>query len=197
METEITVQVFETEENLVKKLESLGFQKTEDVLMKDSYFSKYSLSKLKKMSYKNVLKNSLLVRSFGGERNSNWLVYKNKVVKNDVVVQEEKIKTSIDSVENTKEILLHAGLCNWCNLTQNMHIYKKEETVFAVQVVEGLGTFIEYEEDETMAGFSIAQKIKHMKSKLLELGLNLGDDFACKKPFMMLHLTDKGENYGG
>ena len=58
METEITVQVFETEEDAIKKISALGFEKLRQFNMNDSYFSKHDMSKLKKMQYKNVIKNT-------------------------------------------------------------------------------------------------------------------------------------------
>ena len=187
METEITVQVFETEEDAIKKISALGFEKLRQFNMNDSYFSKYSTSKLKKMQYKNVIKNSFLVREFVGHNDKVLLLYKNKVVKNDVVLMEEKVNAKLDSKESAVKILKLAGLNNWCNSNQHLTIFRKGGFEFALQMVEGLGLFIEYEEDETVAGLEPDKKIEKMIEKLSGLGLKLGSDYACKKPFMILH----------
>ena len=57
METEVTVQVFGTEEDTINHLLKQGFENYEKFDIIDNYFSKYSQSRLKKMSYKNVIKN--------------------------------------------------------------------------------------------------------------------------------------------
>lgn len=185
METEITVQVFDDFETIKNKVSEHGFRLVREKKMYDKYFSRFSLNKLRTMKYKNVIANSFLIRSFADDDAT--LVYKNKVVKGNTVVMEEKIKTKIDSVQSAKQIFEMAGLSNWCNLMQDMFIFSDGTTELAVQVVENLGIFIEYEEDESVKNLALKEKLSKMKEKLLGLGLNLGEDFGCKKPYMMLH----------
>ncbi len=187
METEITVEVFESEDEAIKKISALGFEKLRQFYMNDSYFSKYSTNKLKKMQYKNVIKNSFLVREFVGNNDKVLLVYKNKVVKNDIVLMEEKVNAKLDEKSSAVKILKLAGLNNWCNANQHLTIFKKGDFEFALQMVEGLGLFIEYEEDESVAGLEPNEKINKMIEKLSGLGLKFGNDYSCKKPFMILH----------
>ena len=187
METEITVQVFVDEDEAIKAILGLGFEKLRDFYMNDSYFSRYSTNKLKKMQYKNVIKNSFLVREFIGDDDKVLLIYKNKVIKNDVVLMEEKVNAKLDAKENTVKILKLAGLNNWCNANQHLTIFSKDGFEFALQNVENLGLFIEYEEDESIKGLEPQEKIEKMVVKLKSLGLKLGDDYGCKKPFMILH----------
>ena len=187
METEITVQVFAEENEAIKTIQGLGFEKLRQFYMNDSYFSKHTANKLRKIQYKNVIKNSFLVREFVGYDDKVLLIYKNKVVKNDVVLMEEKVNAKLDSKESAIKILKLAGLNNWCNANQHLTIFRKGDFEFALQFVEGLGLFIEYEEDESVAGFEPEEKIEKMIEKLSSLGLKLGKDYACKKPFMLLH----------
>ena len=56
-----------------------------------------------------------------------------------------------------------------------------------VQVVDGLGIFIEAEEDNSIANLSEEQKFDHLKNKVAAFGFKLGDDYSCKKPYMILH----------
>ena len=51
-------------------------------------------------------------------------------------------------------------------------------------MIENLGNFIEYEEDETMDGLSEKQKIEKMANNLKELGFNLGTDYSVKKVYL-------------
>lgn len=64
-------------------------------------------------------------------------------------------------------------------------LFQKME--MAVQDVENLGIFIEYEEDESVSGLPVSEKINKMKENLKDFGFVLGDNYGCKKPFMMLH----------
>ncbi len=187
METEITVQVHEPLENIFEKLKKKSYKLEESVVMRDKYFSKFTVKKLLSLKYKTVLANSFLIRSFDGEENSAKIVYKNKVIKGDTVLMEEKISTKIGSLEDAEKVFLMAGLTNWCNLVQHMYIFKNGKMEMAVQDVENLGIFIEYEEDESVSGLPVQEKITKMKEKLKEIGFVLGNDYGCKKPFMMLH----------
>ena len=65
-----------------------------------------------------------------------------------------------------------------------MLVYKKENVEFALQIIDELGIFIEYEEDETMQALSEKEKINVMLETLKNLGLKLGDDFSCKKVYL-------------
>ena len=66
---------------------------------------------------------------------------------------------------------------------QEMYIYNKNGMEFAVQIVDGLGVFIEYEEDESVAHLEIGEKISKMVNKLKKLNLNIGDDYSVKKVY--------------
>lgn len=187
METEITVQVNEPIEDIFEKLKKKGYKLEESVVMRDKYFSKFTVKKLLSLKYKTVLANSFLIRSFDGEENSAKIVYKNKVIKGDTVLMEEKISTKIGAPEDAEKVFLMAGLTNWCSLVQHMYIFKNDKMEMAVQDVENLGIFIEYEEDESVSGLPVNEKLKKMKENLKDFGFVLGDDYGCKKPFMMLH----------
>ena len=71
----------------------------------------------------------------------------------------------------------------WCNLCQDLFVYEKGDVSFAVQVVKDLGNFLEYE-DEAMQGLGEQEKIEKMITNIKLLGLNIGDDYFCKKVYM-------------
>lgn len=52
-----------------------------------------------------------------------------------------------------------SGLNNYAAVKNNSYVYKKDEIVFIVQVIENLGIFIEYEEDDSMAIIKQQEKI--------------------------------------
>ena len=139
------------------------------------------------MSYKSLIKNSFLLRKVVKEKDKLQLCYKDKKIKNNCVIGETKIVSNIDDFEKAIKIFDMAKLTNWCISKNYSTVYRKGELSFALQDVEGLGIFIEYEEDETMNGLSPNQKIDFMKDIVNNLGLKLGEDYSVKKPYLMLH----------
>ena len=121
---EITVQVFNTESEIEKILSDQGFEIVEKFQINDHYFSKHSFAKIKKMSYKTLIKNSFLVRVVESryivnqnklDESSSMLCYKNKMInKNQEVIGEEKIKSSVLDFQKAIDIFLRAGLTRWC-----------------------------------------------------------------------------------
>lgn len=60
-----------------------------------------------------------------------------------------------------------------------------------VQVIENLGIFIEYEEDDSMTIIKQQEKIDYMCKVVNSLNLKLGNDYFCKKVFMLLNKNAK------
>lgn len=183
-ETEITIQVFDDFLSIDKHLKELGYSVQEEYTMKDTYFT--SLLNLENISYLQLLKNSFLVREILDDNPKIFITYKDKVLnENNEVISEEKTNLKIDNVEKAVKIFTKCNLNNWCNVNATITVYINEHIVFSVQQVENLGIFIEYEEDETMKDMTLDEKRNYMKNTLLDLGLNLGKDFSCKKVFML------------
>ena len=129
-----------------------------------------------------------MVRQIIDDKEKIQLCYKQKELdENENVINEEKIKTNLSSLFEAIEIFKKAGLNNYCIVKNNSYVYRKNEICFVVQIIENLGIFIEYEEDETMKDMNEKQKFNHMVSIVNALGLKLGKDYSCKKVFMLLH----------
>lgn len=183
-ETEITVQVFDDLSSIKQKLAGLGFSVVRHVIMSDHYYSKLDSEILIKKEYGEIMRNSFLVRSFSGDTNKVLLHYKDKELdESGNVISEEKLTELLTSEETAVKIFNSAKLNNWCNIVQEMFIYNGHNMEFAVQIVDGLGTFIEYEEDESVAGLAPEQKIKAMLNTLQGFGLSLGEDYSVKKVY--------------
>lgn len=56
-----------------------------------------------------------------------------------------------------------------------------------VQVIENLGIFIEYEEDNSRTIMKQQEKIDYMCNVVNSLNLKLDNDYFCKKVFMLLN----------
>ena len=185
-ETEITVQVFNSLEEIDNILVNQGFEKTRIFQLNDWYFSK--LDDIQNISFIDLINNSFLVRQLISNTEKLQLCYKQKQVDEfNNVIAEEKFVSQIDALDETLKIFNYCGLNNYCTIKNHSYVYKKGITEFALQVVENLGTFIEFEEDESMLAMNEQQKINHMFSILKSLNLKLGDDYSCKKVMMMLN----------
>ncbi|MBR4003533.1 MAG: hypothetical protein IKI95_05735 [Clostridia bacterium] len=188
-ETEITVEVFDDVQTIDKILKEKNFFVTDKKTLNDFYYTNFKPEELKNIKYTNLIKNSFLVRNVTGENfYETTLCYKNKIIdENENVIAEEKTKSEVENLEKTLQILNKANITNWCNLKQDMIIYSNNQVEFAVQIVENLGVFIEFEETEEIANWTEVEKIKYLVNYLKSLGLKLGNDFSCKKPYMMLN----------
>lgn len=185
-ETEITVQVFNSLEEIDDILVSQGFEKTRNFQLNDWYFTR--LDDIQNINFVDLINNSFLVRQLISNTEKLQLCYKQKQVDEfNNVIAEEKFVSQIDSLDETLKIFNLCGLNNYCTIKNHSYVYKKGITEFALQVVENLGIFIEFEEDESMLAMNEQQKINHMFSILKSLNLKLGDDYSCKKVMMMLN----------
>lgn len=184
-ETEITVQVFNNFEDIDKILKSQGFEMIENYQLNDWYYS--SIQDISNLKYIDLINSSFLIREIISDKKEIQLCYKRKELDNfENVISEEKIKTKLDSLENARLIFEKAGLNNYCTLKNNSFVYKKDKIGFVVQIMENLGIFIEYEEDKSMQNMTKEEKFNYMCKIVNNLGLKLGNDYSCKKVFMML-----------
>lgn len=191
METEITVQVYDKIDDIIKILESKGFKVTKEYTMIDYYYSKYDLEQLKKMTYQALIVNSFLLRNIITDKESCELCYKNKIIKDNVVVSEQKQTTKIDSFKNAVKIFENSGITMWCEVQNHSFVYRKSGICFALQIIKDLGVFIEYEEDSTMQNLSTSKKIERMKEIVNSLGLKLGNDYSEKKVYRLFKNSNK------
>ena len=182
-ETEITVELLENNELAHNKIINNGFNLIETVNMVDYYYSKLNTEELLQLDYANLIKNSFLVRKVVSKDTCETkILFKDKVLDdNQNVIAEQKFQCTIDNVDSIKKILSATNINCWCEVEQNMSIYHNGKTGFAVQEVVGLGTFIEYEEDEDMHHLNEYEKINIMLDRLKNIGLDIGTDYSCKK----------------
>lgn len=187
-ETEITVQVFDSKENLFKKLKNLGFQISENYQLNDWYFTK--LERIGQTKFQDLIDNSILIREVvENGKAQTQICYKKKYYdKLGNVISEEKTKTNVENRDKILKILSLAGLNNYCEIHNDSYCFSRGNLVFAIQVVNDLGIFLEYEEDDSVSkNFSGEEKIKYMLNIVKDLGLNIGEDYSCKKVQMKIN----------
>ena len=144
------------------------------------------------MPYDDLIGESFLLRQviLNDGKNISKLCYKSKRLdKEGNVISEQKTECNVDDLHNSLKIFENAKLNNWCCIKNKSISYSNGTMCFDLQIIEDLGTFIEYEEDQSMKDLSAKAKFNLMQNNLQKLQLNLGKDFSCKKVFMKLHLT--------
>lgn len=191
-QTEITVQIFDDIKIVEQKLLDLGFIYTETFSGKDYYFSTCDKKQLKTLSYKNLLDSSIIVRDFSklvAKTNQTLIVHKLKNI-DDLgnVISEEKTSFDASSFNSAVKLFSNAGLFNWLKLKQKNSFYKKDEVTIIVGTVENLdGCFIEIEEYPSIKEKSESEKFEILKQFVINLGFSIGNDFSCKKAFMLFN----------
>lgn len=198
-ETEITVEVFEPKQTLINKLINLGFINTKNFSMNDKYYSIIPKNRLAERCFESIIRNSFLLRKIHIE-NSNeddvqLLIYKDKIFdEQGNVIAEEKVQTHIDSVDKHATIFEKSGFSPYATINSYNQIFKNGNIEFAIQDVDGLGLFIEFEEYEEIANLTPEEKIHILKETICGLGLTLGNDFNCKKLEMVLQKNDSEQS---
>jgi len=184
-ETEITFQIFNPLEEAITILKNQGYEEIKRTIMDDHYFT--SLPSIASKCYADIIKKSVLLRSFNGKDKQHLLIYKNKEYDSQGnVICEEKVNCKVEDIYSVKKILKLAGFNNFININTLILVLKKDNIEFALQKVKGLGLFIEIEEFDYMKNLSPQEKIKELTKVAKSLGLNIGSDYNCKKVQMML-----------
>mgnify|MGYP001143559132 CR=1 FL=1 len=182
-EIEATVEIFEKEEDLDKKLKETGFEIVEEFTMDDIYISSKHNS-IHELSNYEILKNSFLIRNRNNEKIE--LLYKKKEYdKEGNTVFEEKYRTPIQDIDSTKMFFENLGFKEIFQISTKNIVYKKEDVELVVQKVKNLGIFIELE-------MIVQEKILHKKREemciiLKNLPIKIGNDFDIKKAHLILN----------
>lgn len=189
-QTEITVQIFEEYETVVEKLKELGFEWVDTFTGCDRYYSTLSEKELNNIEYKPLLDSSIVVRSFHKKKTdvlSTMLVHKKKTLDSKGnVIGEEKSSVNVDDLEKASKVLDSAGLINWMSLNQQNSFYKNGEKTVIVGTVKGLeGTFVEIEEYPSIAELKENEKFQILSDFIDSLGMKKGNDYSCKKIYML------------
>jgi predicted adenylyl cyclase CyaB len=182
-EIEPTVEVFEKEKDIDKKLTEAGFELVEEYSVDDIYMSNQHES-IKELSSFEILKNSFLIRNINDEIIQ--LVYKNKEFdEKGQIISEEKYRIPIEDIENAKKFFENLGFKEIFQMYDEIKVYKKGEVELQVEKVKNLGIFIELEmfaEEE-----DVDSKREEIHRILKGLPIKIGEDFDIKKAHLMLN----------
>lgn len=165
---EITRYLLETEENAFDKLEKQGFKLIRTSTIEDKYLTS-KLRELTKDNIQYILKNSVLLRYLNVEgKEFKKITYKYKNVdKDENIILETKININCEDLSEAEELFENLGFELLIIVKYKVKVYEKDGIELAFQNVEGLGSMIEYENEEDFENKNI-EEIKKVKQKMEE-----------------------------
>lgn len=189
-QTEITIQIFDSFENVKTKLQNLGYVWQDTFSGSDTYFSTLAENQTKTANYKQLLDSSIIIRDFNKQKSgfhSVSLVHKQKTLSPDGnVIGEQKTSLGIEDATTADKLLTCAGLVRWLVLKQQNSFYCLGEKTIIVGTVDGLdGCFVEIEEFDSIKHLPEKQKFEILCEFVNSLGFATGTDYSCKKTFML------------
>ena len=118
------------------------------------------------------------------------ITYKNKELDdNGNVVSEQKVNLDCADLEKAEALFKCLGFWTLIEVKYHVIVYEKDGVEFAFQIVENLGTLIEYENINDFAGKSI-QEIRDAKLEMLEdiriCDISISNEYVVKKAFELL-----------
>lgn len=165
---EITRYLLETEENTFDKLEKQGFKLIRTSTIEDKYLTS-KIRELTKDNIQYILKNSVLLRYLNVEgKEFKKITYKYKNVdKDENIISETKININCEDLLEAEKLFENLGFDILTIVKYKVKVYAKDGIELAFQNVEGLGSMIEYENEEDFENKNI-EEIKKVKQKMEE-----------------------------
>ena len=165
---EITRYLLETEENAFDKLEKQGFKLIRTSTIEDKYLTS-KIRELTKDNIQYILKNSVLLRYLNIEgKEFKKITYKYKNVDKDGnIISETKININCEDLLEAEKLFENLGFELLTIVKYKVKVYEKNGIELAFQNVEGLGSMIEYENEEDFENKNI-EEIKKSKQKMEE-----------------------------
>lgn len=187
---EITVRLVDKIEDAITKLKKKGFKKIRESDIDDIYLSNLDIE-MKKDNIQEFLKHSVLLRKLKLDgKEIKKITYKNKELDdNGDVISEQKVNFDCDDLTKAESLFNCLGFYTLIEVKYHVIVYEKNGKEFAFQIVENLGTLIEYENVNDFAGKSIFE-INNAKNEMLkyikECNISITDEYDVKKAFELI-----------
>lgn len=194
---EITRYLLETEENAFDKLKKQGFKLIRTSTIEDKYLTS-KIRELTKDNIQYILKNSVLLRYLNVEgKEFKKITYKYKNVdKYENIISETKININCEDLSEAEKLFENLGFDILTIVKYKVKVYAKDGIELAFQNVEGLGSMIEYENEEDFENKNI-EEIKKVKQKMEEkiesfgILIEKGNDVKKAKELIEKNIKDK------
>ena len=187
---EITVRLTEQIEDAINKLEDKGFKKIRESDIYDIYLTNFK-SDIKKENIQNFLKHSVLLRDLKlDEFEIKKITYKNKELDNNGdVISEKKVSVDCSDLDKAEKLFNCLGFYKLIEVKYHVIVYEKEGKELAFQIVDNLGTLIEYENINDFEGkslYEINNAKKDMLKEIQDCDISITDEFDVKKAFELI-----------
>lgn len=187
---EITVRLNEDVKVAIKKLEKLGYKKIRESDIEDIYLTS-KLNELNKDNIQYILKKSVLLRKLKlADKEIKKITYKNKEYdEKGTVISESKINLDCSDLEKAEELFENLDFERLVVVKYHVIVYSKGTLEYAFQIVENLGTLIEYENSDDFANKSISDvniAKEEMYNQILETGINITKEKDVKKAYELI-----------
>lgn len=187
---EITTIVKQNLKEIDNILSKQGFKIIRKSNIKDRYMSQ-EINKLNKDNILEVLSKSLIIRYLNVNNKDiiKKLTYKNKKIKDNKILTEEKIDINVDDLDKTEQLLSAIGFKKLVDVKYDVIVYQKDNLEFAFQQVEGLGLLLEYESTKDYENYTNNEILKEKKKMIDEVkkyNIEISNDFDIKKAFELI-----------
>ena len=143
METEITVLVKSTYNDLKKELEKNGFQIKEEYELRDDYMINNDIN-LSKLSKLEILQNCILVRDMVNIKKELLYKYK-KYASNGDILEQGKVECPVTDIDKAVKFMESINYKKIFNIYDKCIVFANRETELVVQLVNNKYIFIEME----------------------------------------------------
>lgn len=187
---EITTIVKQNLKEIDNILSKQGFKIIRKSNIKDRYMSQ-EINKLNKDNILEVLSKSLIIRYLNVNNKDiiKKLTYKNKKIKDNKILTEEKIDINVDDLDKTEQLLSAIGFKKLVDVKYDVIVYQKDNLEFAFQQVEGLDLLLEYESTKDYENYTNNEILKEKKKMIDEVkiyNIEISNDFDIKKAFELI-----------
>ncbi len=187
---EITVRLNEDVKVAIKKLEKLGYKRIRESDIEDIYLTS-KLNELNKDNIQYILKKSVLLRKLKlADKEIKKITYKNKEYdEKGTVISESKINLDCSDLEKAEELFKNLDFERLVVVKYHVIVYSKGTLEYAFQIVENLGTLIEYENSDDFTNKSISEidnAKDEMYNQILETGINITREKDVKKAYELI-----------
>lgn len=181
LENEITVEVLETKENVIKSISNNGFKLEKEYDIKDIYLVKKEFENCK--NYNELLNNSILIRDISEKPNTRKLItYKQKHIDdNGNILNQINANVEINDIDDAYNMLKLIGYIDLMKISDHISVYQKDNgDEFFLQFVNDR-IYIEIEEKCEHTG-KIYESLDYMKSIITNLNLPIkNNNYYAKK----------------
>ena len=110
------------------------------------------------------------------------------------VISEQKINLDIQDAEKAKKIFEFLNFNELVEVKYHVIVYAKNGIEFAFQIVENLGTLIEYENESDFEGKTL-EEINNVKKKMykeiMDTGIKISSEIDVKKANELIKMNLK------